>query len=330
MFALPISEVSQVADARRRAGEHALTGGFDATATGRLNIVVTELATNLIKHAGGGTLLVQSFDDPTGSGVEILALDKGRGMFDTDVSRVDGYSTAGTQGQGLGAIARQSQAFAIYSRPQLGTVVMARLTAKGKSPLQTPLWGAVSIPKHGEVVCGDGWSVLAGETPQILVVDGLGHGQFAYEAATAAKELFAANRGRPPKLIMDNLHNGLRATRGAAIAVAQYDSIRKRYIFSGIGNIAGTILSGGSEKRTVSLAGTAGYTVRKIDEFEYPADPSDAMIILASDGIGTSWTLNKYPGLGQSHPSVIAGVIYRDFVRGTDDATVLVVKVGPA
>ena len=48
------------------------------------------------------------------------------------------------------------------------------------------------------------------------------------------------------------------------------------------------------------------------------------LVILASDGLSTSWTLDDYPGLSQRHPSLIAGVLYRDFSRGRDDVTVLV------
>lgn len=330
MFALPIVEVSQVADARRRAADLANTLGFDETATGRVSIVVTELATNLIKHGGGGTLIAQAFSDPTGSGLEILALDKGRGMTDTAQSQVDGYSTSGTQGTGLGSIKRQSQSLAMYSRPD-GTVIMTRLTAiPPRVPLAEPLWGAICIPLASEQVCGDGWRVIPGKTLQMFVVDGLGHGQFAHDAATAALEIFVARAGRGPKSILEDVHEGIRATRGAAVAMAEYHPDRRKVVFAGIGNIAGTIFSANLEKRTVSLAGTAGYMVRRVDTFEYPAEGADALVILHSDGIGTSWTLSKYPGLSRCHPSVIAGVIYRDFVRARDDATILVAKVSQA
>jgi hypothetical protein len=45
-----------------------------------------------------------------------------------------------------------------------------------------------------------------------------------------------------------------------------------------------------------------------------------------SDGLGTQWRLERYPGLIQKHPSLIAGVLYRDFNRERDDVTVLVAK----
>jgi hypothetical protein len=42
-----------------------------------------------------------------------------------------------------------------------------------------------------------------------------------------------------------------------------------------------------------------------------------------TDGLGTRWSLDDYAGLLRRHPSVIAAVLYRDFSRNRDDATVL-------
>jgi hypothetical protein len=43
-----------------------------------------------------------------------------------------------------------------------------------------------------------------------------------------------------------------------------------------------------------------------------------------SDGIASRWRIDAYPGLIAAHPALVAGVIYRDFGRTRDDATVLV------
>ncbi len=42
-----------------------------------------------------------------------------------------------------------------------------------------------------------------------------------------------------------------------------------------------------------------------------------------SDGLATHWSFDRYPGLGQRHPGLVAGVLYRDHRRGRDDVTVL-------
>ncbi|MDB5701278.1 MAG: putative anti-sigma regulatory factor, partial [Sphingomonadales bacterium] len=106
MRAVTVTEVSQVGEARRFASDLAALHGFDEQDAGRVALVATELATNLIKHGGGGELLISWFDDRTGCGIECIALDKGSGMDNVDAAMRDGYSTAGTAGTGLGAVIR--------------------------------------------------------------------------------------------------------------------------------------------------------------------------------------------------------------------------------
>src|SRR5436853_5031629 len=102
----PVSEASQVAEARRAAASLAQKTGMDETVAGKLAIVVTEAATNLVKHGGGGSILLSAHERRGASGVEMLAIDKGPGMADIHRCAGDGYSTAGSPGNGLGAIAR--------------------------------------------------------------------------------------------------------------------------------------------------------------------------------------------------------------------------------
>ena len=96
--------------------------------------------------------------------------------------------------------------------------------------------------------------------------------------------------------------------------------------YSGLGNISATVLlAGGGRHSLVSLNGTAGHSATRPQEFTFPF-PSHAMLVLHSDGLATQWDLAAYPGLQARHPSLIAGVLYRDFSRRRDDVTVVVVK----
>jgi anti-sigma regulatory factor (Ser/Thr protein kinase) len=145
MISIPVTDPSQVSEARRAAASVAERNGFDAGDIGRASLVTTELATNLIKHGGGGEILVGPYDD-TSRGVEVLALDRGRGMADVQACLRDGYSSAGTPGHGLGAVVRQSHFIDIASWPGIGTAVLARLEAGKADPQRTrapPGWGAV-------------------------------------------------------------------------------------------------------------------------------------------------------------------------------------------
>src|SRR5690349_14956687 len=92
-----IDDPSKVGEERRAA--HALaTFELDAESAGRMAIAATELANNLLLHAGGGELLVQKLGDDDAPTLELLAIDRGRGMTDVERCMTDGYSTAGTPG----------------------------------------------------------------------------------------------------------------------------------------------------------------------------------------------------------------------------------------
>jgi hypothetical protein len=250
-------------------------------------------------------------------------------MSDVALSRRDGYSTAGTLGHGLGAVERQADDVRIYTHTS-GTVVVARLCrtrATVPASLSRFQIGAVQVSKTGEIVCGDDWAWrLREDRLSILVADGLGHGLPAHDAAAAATRVFAsAHESRPGRLIED-VHAALRATRGAAAASLAIDIERRIAVFAGLGNISGVVLlAGGGRHSMVSHNGTAGHTAARIHEFSYPVPP-ESIVVLFSDGLGSHWDLSNYPGLLQRDPSLIAGVLYRDYSRRRDDVTVVVVR----
>jgi hypothetical protein len=225
-------------------------------------------------------------------------------------------------------VIRQSHFVDIGSWPGLGTAVLARM-APGKSqpvkPPASPSWGGVSIAKAGEDVCGDAWSVSnVGGVRTLLVADGLGHGPDAAEASVEAVRLFHRYNGHTVTNLLDYIHGGLRATRGAAVSIARFDPEARKIVFSGIGNVAGMLSTATETKRMVSMAGTAGFNVRKIQSFDYPFERG--LVILYSDGLASSFTIERYANLAALHPSLIAAILYRDFTRRRDDATVLVAR----
>jgi anti-sigma regulatory factor (Ser/Thr protein kinase) len=316
--AIPIREQTHVAEARRHAELAAVRAGFDQTGVGRAAIVVTELATNLLKHAGGGEIVLD-----TAEGLQILALDKGPGMSDVEACLADGYSTGGTRGEGLGAIRRQSQAFEVYSRPGLGTAVLTRLTAD-REPAPPKAWASICLPYPGETLSGDGWRVRNDDgVATLMTVDGLGHGIFAHEASLAALNAFDKYGLKPLTEVLDYIHGALRATRGAAVSIARVHPGRVE--FAGVGNVGGVMSVAGASRKMISHNGTLGHVAKRMQAFDYPAAGSP-VVVLYSDGLGSSWQLEKYPGLTACDPALIAGVLYRDFNRGRDDVTVLALR----
>lgn len=330
-FFIPVHESSQTANARRAAGEIARRLAFDQTEAGNLAIIVTEAATNTVKHGGGGVILLRVIENGGRQGVEMLALDKGPGMANTERCFQDGFSTAGSPGTGLGAISRLAASYDIYSAPGLGTALMTRTwagrrVAKSERDAFNFETGAVRVPKAGEEVCGDSWVVHdrpAG--PRLMVADGLGHGPSAAEAARTAVRVSNEHVSDSAVDLLGRLHRALRATRGAALAVAEIDCARALVRFAGLGNIAGCILSNNTRRQMVSHNGTAGHQAHKLQDFSYPWRPG-SVLILHSDGVATHWSPDRYPGLFSRHPSIIAGVLYRDFNRGRDDVTVVAMR----
>jgi anti-sigma regulatory factor (Ser/Thr protein kinase) len=328
--AVSVSESSQVAEARRVAVDCATGLGFAASDAGRVGIAATELATNLIKHGRGGELVVTASNRDAAGAVDLIAVDTGPGMADWRHCLKDGYSTTGSPGTGLGAIMRASADFDVYSTTGKGTTVFSRLTRHGFRPNGTARQlGGISVPFPGERECGDGWAMTAGEPGRLrlLIVDGLGHGALAADASRAALDLFASSpRGRTSDALT-RIHLGLKATRGAAGALVEIDEHRGLVSYCGVGNISGVILTGAGARHMVSHNGTLGFDARRIQEFTYPWS-SESVLLVHSDGIGTHWRLEDYPGLVMRHPALLAGTLYRDFRRKRDDCTVVAVGAG--
>lgn len=325
----PVVENSQVGAARRAAVALAAEHGFDEVASGRVAIVVTELGNNLVRHAQGGCLLVAAAPAAAGSDVEIeiLSVDDGPGIADVARVMVDGFSTGGTPGSGLGAARRLSEAaFDVFSVPGEGTVILARIGKAAARP-QRALFevGGVATPFPGEAVCGDAWRVVCdGPCAAVLVADGLGHGPDAAEASAVAVHAFARQPFRDARDLFQAMHREMRSTRGAAVAMVQL-TVDHDVLFWGAGNIAGRLLNAVGDRSLISQSGTVGVQMRTLQE-QRLAWPLHGVLVLHSDGLKTRWNLQDTPALVRHHPGVIAGWLWRQHRRGTDDACVVVVK----
>jgi anti-sigma regulatory factor (Ser/Thr protein kinase) len=324
MFAA-VADPSQVAEARRLVSDLAGRIGLPRGRIDQVAIVVTELATNLLKHGGGGHIHATSCDDAGGAGLELLALDRGSGMTDVGRSMQDGYSTAGSPGNGLGAIARLADSIRVYSQPGQGCAVMVRFVER-RTPGARTMLGATLAPYPGETVCGDNWiwqDTASGRT--IMLVDGSGHGIEAARAADAAMRSFAQNADAACADLVERIHGALAPTRGGALAVARIDTAAQVVRFVGVGNISGVLVNAGKARHMVSHNGTAGHVAPRIREFTYEFT-GDPLVILHSDGLTSRWDLASYPGLAVQHPALIAGVLLRDHRRGRDDASVVAMR----
>jgi anti-sigma regulatory factor (Ser/Thr protein kinase) len=318
---LLIEDTSQIGHARRTAQQLAEKLGFDETDAGRVALVATELASNILKHADHGALHLQA----TGNGgIELIAVDRGQG-FDLDNCLVDGYSTGGTQGIGLGAISRLAQVFDVFADPR-GTAILARLYPRNR-PVKDIRYGVSQHSLHHDPHCGDAWH-LAIEPGRfsVLVADGLGHGEHAERAARAGEAVFAEHAFLDSTQLFNDMHINMTGTRGGAMAVAQYDAIADNLRFSGVGNIGASLIGPGKSRGLASHPGIVGVQFRKAHAFDY-AQVAGQLLVLYSDGLQSRWNLSDYPGLVHRHPALIAAILHRDFCRGRDDVTVFVIAL---
>ena len=334
---LDIDEQTQIGAARRSAVALAHRHALGADAAGRLAIVVTEAATNIVRHAGFGVIVLRALLAGPSPRIEVLALDKGPGIPDVERAMRDGYSTSGTAGRGLGGMQRLAEVFELHSQRGAGTALLARIgdrTRSSSDPHRSisldDRVGVVCVPLRGETECGDAWRVVVGSRRiSVLLVDGLGHGPEAAAAAAAAMSAYTQFAGGSPDTTLIALDRALHETRGAALSLAVIDSAARAVRFSGVGNVDGRIITDGTTEYLVPQSGIVGHGMPKLRTSDAPW-PVGSRLVMHSDGILARWRTDEYPGAMAAHPALLAGIIYRDFARDRDDATVLVLSDGVA
>lgn len=320
---VPVTETTQVGAARRSAARLSQQAGMSETDAGRAALIATELATNLIKHAGGGEIHIQLVPGDGGTGIEILSVDRGPG-FSVQQGIADGYSSRGTQGIGLGAMVRQAQVFDAYSDAR-GSVVLTRVY---DSKTRDMRFGVSYHAMPGQTACGDAWHIaVKGQYLGAMVVDGLGHGPEAAIAADRAVDSYATQPFGDPGEALNRMHRGMAGTRGGAVAVALFDQGAEALRFCGVGNIGARVVSPDQTRGLASMPGIVGGQVRRPQVFDQ-AGVAGRLLVMFSDGIQSRWDLSAYPGIFSRHPAIIAATLHRDFCRGRDDVTVLAAILG--
>ena len=306
--------------------------GFGSERIGRLDIIINEMVSNLLKFGERKReLLWRPFRHGEEVGVEILALDGGQGISNTGLAMQDGYSSSGTAGEGLGAIKRLSDTFELYSQSGVGTVVLSRLFTQ-ELPVyydQSFTTAAISVPKGGEKLCGDGYYLEHSPEQEIfrlLVLDGLGHGPEAHRASHEAIEAYIKFDQEDQAKAVRHMHDNIKKTRGAVGMAIRYAFGEQAIRYCGVGNIGGRLLGQDGSKVLSSTNGIIGHVVSSRIHEEEAVWERGRLLIVHSDGILSRWDLIKYPQIQKYDPSIIAACLYRDYNRGTDDVTVVVSK----
>lgn len=327
----PITDRSFVAYAKREIHLLSSKWRFSETQIAEIDLIVSELCSNLIKHGGGGEILVRLMQrDRNSDLLEVICIDNGKGFDDAAKMMRDGFSTTQTLGHGLGSIYRLSDNFQLLSRVDWGTLLYCckHSSRPGDSTKRKVDIKAVCVPKQAETVCGDGYEVkVKGSLTQILMGDGLGHGPMAHEAMEGACSIFRETDIDDPSEMIRKLHQELRKSRGLVCSLAYLDHRKNEWTICGVGNIMSRIYTGITYKNYMGYNGVVGMNIPKtLNNSIVPAEKNQRLI-MCSDGIRSGWDLSKYPGILRYDNAIIAASILKDFSRKTDDTSVLVASI---
>jgi len=161
----------------------------------------------------------------------------------------------------------------------------------------------------------------------VAVIDGLGHGDAAADAAEAAAEVLREHVEDPPQELLERCHRALRRTRGAVMTLAWFDLQARTMAWTGVGNVEARFVRAGDrgEARHASpvvLGGVLGYNLPRVRIGTIPLEPGDA-VVLATDGVAADYSVSLEPRVGAQQ---LAERVLDRHGKGTDDALVVVVR----
>jgi len=326
---ISISDVGDLGTARLTARSLSTAIGFDERAVEEITLVVSELATNLVKHAKDGILRLRRAEEDGRTGIQIDSEDQGPGITNVEEAIADDFSTSGSLGCGLGTVNRLMDEFDVASRPGAGTSIVCKRWLRLDVPptLACPLvFGVATRPYPLMSVNGDTFVIQQwGESALVGVIDGLGHGQLAYRAAQAARQYVERHFDQSLDEIFRGVARTCRATRGVVMGLARFDWGRATLTFASVGNVEARVFGSPEPMNFVYPRGVLGLNARRPVVTQHRWELSNVMV-LYSDGLIPHWRWSDFPHLAEASATVAAQELLRAFARETDDATVVVVK----
>jgi anti-sigma regulatory factor (Ser/Thr protein kinase)/serine/threonine protein phosphatase PrpC len=327
---LEVTARADVPVAGHRARIYAAVLGFDQQTVDKIALIVNELGTNLVKHAGGGTLTFRAGGSDAGRTLEIQAEDAGPGIGEREWAVTDGCSTSGGLGVGLGTIRRLVDDLEITSPvgQHGGTRIVCRLARRRRppdNPRRTDI-GVATRPRIGEDSNGDAFVVLDwGAEALVGVIDGLGHGTRAHDSAQIARQYVEDHHQQPLEDLFRGVDRACRATRGVVMALARINVDLTCLSFASVGNIEARLFNGQDRARLVARRGVLGMGIDRPVVTELYWD-GRSVLILHSDGVTAHWDWDSIAHLLPKPSSVVAQQLLNMVARSDDDASVLVAK----
>jgi anti-sigma regulatory factor (Ser/Thr protein kinase) len=326
---LPIRDSLDCAVAQQRIREIGAGLGFLATHVEEICLAVSELTANLVKHAGHGVITFTPLHAGSRIGIEIDAQDHGPGITNIDQSLADGYSTTGGLGYGLGAVNRLMDEMDITSSPGLNTSIICRRWVRVRNEEPAPHYWSIGVatrsrrfaPENGDAYVIREWQgkLLVG------VIDGLGHGELAQQAALTAQGYVRTHYDLPLDKIFSGAGRACLGTRGVVMALARFEN-SNRISLATVGNIEARVWSGRDKTLFNVQRGILGVSASPHVVIQENNWSPGWLLILHTDGVQTRWQWQDFPGLEREPAETIARKLLHALATKDDDATVLVVR----
>lgn len=186
--------------------------------------------------------------------------------------------------------------------------------------------GTAGAPHEGEERSGD-LAVFVPTAAGALtaLIDGLGHGPEAADAAELCAGVVREHAEAGAKELLQACHEALVSTRGVVMTVAWFDLEQARLSWAGVGNVDARLVRPGPELRedvALVFGGVLGYRMPNVRPATMPLERGD-LLVMITDGIESAIS----PGLaGGGATQTIADRIFDRHGKGTDDALVVVVR----
>ena len=306
---------------------------FEDSAVEEIVLVVHELASNIVDHAGEGSISIVPRPDGDRCGIEIRTHDSGPGIVDVNQAVVDGYSSTGSLGGGLGAVNRMMDDVVINSSGTDGTGV--EIVATRWSGAETPEQGQLPIDVGAATRAMPGYDqngdafLIEHETGRTLVgvIDGLGHGEAAHRASREAQQYVRSHTAESLKNIFAGVEGACRDTRGVVMLLARFEWEAGTVTLGSVGNITLRLCHAKESRHLVAERGVLGGNASSPMIREWDWDP-DAVMVLHSDGLTSRWDCDEFALRDEGSATAVARELLRSLSKADDDATVLVVKGG--
>lgn len=328
MSTLDIGHAGDVIAAQQAARDYAREIGFTDVECEQIALAVSELASNLVRHAHGGTLRLSALTEDDRRGILVETEDQGPGMVQTDRALVDGFSTAGGLGTGLGTVHRVMDALE-FSAPASGglKVSCCRWTRPSTTELfpQRLVFGVATRARRNDTHNGDAFVLRSWARGALVgVIDGLGHGPQAERAAHAARAYVEDHFDSPVASLFGGVAQVCRRTRGVVMSLVRFHSAQKVDVAS-IGNVEVRLFGSLPRPNIVVRRGILGVNAPNAVVTSHPWT-DDSILVLHSDGLHSHWSTSDFPVATWLSPAEAAHALLDAQGKDDDDATVVVVR----